>query len=473
MMENNSLEAARAEESARRPQSQPGSDAPAKPANIPHRHAASSRAKDADGSKQSEKQASTNATTDTPASTAEELKKLAPNGRFFGDLSLEEQDQSDGTETSAQASENDGASSTSGGAASNAAKSAVALLAQRANAGLLTSTILGLENKPRTGASFGKDDSQESGDSLNQSLSALDPSAGPQAGGSPRQATTLDARGSLQLNSLEDGIADAGDPRIQESTSGTANPNSQVAFEAKLSPAANAANTSASAAQQNSQEQGQASDQGLGKQSSQTLPEDAAPASAAIKAEAALAPPVTAQAVQAAPTVAHHPHTSATAQPADSPAATRMESIIEAPAPLASSRHSILVKVPGATADTGIDLRFVERAGDIHLSVRTPNSEVAQQLRGGLNDLVGKLEHAGIRTEVSSPSTGDAQLSNQSRDQNNKQDSSPDRRGGRSQQDSQSQQQPSREQNQSRWFQALADSATPIETSTFSKEQNV
>jgi len=150
-----------------------------------------------------------------------------------------------------------------------------------------------------------------------------------------------------------------------------------------------------------------------------------------------------------------------------------MESIIEAPSPLASSRHSILVKVPGATAGTGIDLRFIERAGDIHLSVRTPNSEVAQQLRGGLNDLVGKLEHAGLRTEVSSPSSGDAQLSNQSKDQNNQQNSSPDRRGGRNQADSQSQQQPSREQNQSRWFQALADSAGPIEISNFSKEQNI
>ncbi len=476
MMENDSLESARAEQSARLPESQPASSAPAKPANSPRWHASSrqaSNSKASDGSTKSEKQTSTDATTDTSASPAAELKKTMPNGSLFGDLSLEEQAQVDGTENTAQSNENDGAQSPSGGATSNAAKSAVALLAQRANAGVLTSTILGLEGKPRTAASLTGNDAAESENSLGQSLSALDPDAGSQAGAA-RQAAAPETRGSLQLNSAADGNADAGDPRIQELTSGAANPNGQVAFEAKLSPAANAANSSASAAQQNSQDQGQASDQGLGKQSAQPSPEDAAPASAAaLKAEAALAPPVAAQPVQSVPAAVQHTHASASAQPADSPAATRMESIVEAPSPLASSRHSILVKVPGATTDTSIDLRFIERAGDIHLSVRTPNSEVAQQLRGGLNDLVGKLEHAGIRTEVSSPSTGDAQLSNQSKDQNNQQDSSPDRRGGRNQADSQGQQQPSREQNQSRWFQALADSACLIETSTFSKEQNI
>ena len=470
MMETHSLESAREEQSARRPQSQPASIAPAKSAS-PRR---ASQPKASDSPKQSDTQASSDATTvDTSAPPAADLKKLMPNGSLFGDLSLEEQDQVDGTENTVQLNENDGAQSPSGGATSNAAKSAVALLAQRANAGVLTSTILGLEGNPRAGASLTESDAAESENSLSQSSSALDPDAGSQAGAA-RQAATPETRASLQLNSPADGSSESGDPQIQESTSGAANPNSQVAFEARLSPATNSANSSANAAQQNSQEQGQASDQGLGKQSSQPSPEDAAPASAtALKTEAALALPVAAQPLQSVPAAAHHTHTSAAAQPADSPAATRMESIIEAPSPLASSRHSILVKVPGATAGTGIDLRFIERAGDIHLSVRTPNSEVAQQLRGGLNDLVGKLEHAGLRTEVSSPSSGDAQLSNQSKDQNNQQNSSPDRRGGRNQADSQSQQQPSREQNQSRWFQALADSAGPIEISNFSKEQNI
>ncbi len=466
------------------PQSQAGSSASSGPppsaANAPHWHASSvqisnrsSQTKSSDSSSQSGSQASSDATADTSSSTSTDLKKLLLNGSLFGDLSLDQQDEADGTEgaANAQSNENDAAQTASGGQA-NTTTAAAALLAQRANAGLLAATILGLDAKQRAGAALTKDDLAGTGDSLSQSLSALAPDAGSPDAAAAGPAGTLAGRESLQLNSPADGDADPGDPRIQESTSGASNPNDQVAFEAKLSPAAGSANNSTNGA---AQETSGSSDQGASKQSSDGSADDASSALvvSAPALKTALETPVAPQAAQAAPLPVHQPTTSPAAAPADSSAAARMQSMIEAPSPLASSNHSILVKVPGATAGTGIDLRFVERAGDIHLSVRTPSSEVAQQLRGGLNDLVGKLDHAGIRAEISNPSTGDAQLSNQSKDQNNQQDSSPDRRGGRNQADSQSQQQPSREQNQSQWFQALADSAGQDETSNFSKEQSI
>lgn len=495
LMERQSLESSSSDQESPRdsgeatPQSPADSSTPERPspsgtANAPHWQSSSvqsnrsSQTKSSDSSSQSGAQASSEATTDTSSSTSTDLKKLLLNGRLFGDLSLEQQDEADGTAGAANAQSNeDDAAQTAPGGQANATAASTALLAQRANAGLLAATMLGLDAK-RSGAALAKDDAAGTGNSLSQNLSALDPGADSSDAVAAGQAGTLAGRGSLQLSSAADGDADPGDPRIQESTSGASNPNDQVAFEAKLSPAAGSANSSTSAAAQQSSgssNQGGSADQGTAKQSSDGSADDAssnAVASAPVlktAIETSLAP----QAAQAAPPPVHHPTTPAAAAQSDSSAAERMQSMIEAPSPLASSRHSILVKVPGETAGTGIDLRFVERAGDIHLSVRTPSSEVAQQLRGGLNDLVGKLEHAGIRAEVSSPSTGDAQLSNQSKDQNSQQDSSPDRRGGRNQADSQSQQQPSREQNQSQWFQAIADSAGQTETSTFSKEQNI
>lgn len=75
---------------------------------------------------------------------------------------------------------------------------------------------------------------------------------------------------------------------------------------------------------------------------------------------------------------------------------------VDPPAVMPSSNRDITIRIPGST-DQGTAVRFVERAGEVHVSVRTDDAEMAQNLRGGLNDLVNRLEDGGIRTEVWRP----------------------------------------------------------------------
>src|SRR5262249_39755441 len=63
------------------------------------------------------------------------------------------------------------------------------------------------------------------------------------------------------------------------------------------------------------------------------------------------------------------------------------------------------------------DVRFVERAGEVHVMVRTTDTEMAQTLRGGLNDLVGRMEHTGIRAEVWRPNQDAAPMQSDSQQQ--------------------------------------------------------
>ena len=153
--------------------------------------------------------------------------------------------------------------------------------------------------------------------------------------------------------------------------------------------------------------------------------------------------------------------------PAEVSPTTRMQPLIESPAVPAGSSHSITVKLPDGNGESAIDLRFVDRGGDIHVSVRTADAEVAHELRGGLNDLATRLEHAGLRAEVSSPSLS------ASTSQRDAQDSSPDRRGsGRHQADPDRQKEDSRDSSQARWVEVFENSAgNQNQSATFSKEQ--
>lgn len=169
----------------------------------------------------------------------------------------------------------------------------------------------------------------------------------------------------------------------------------------------------------------------------------------------------------AAPAAPHVQPRLSVETPANVSPTTRMEPLIESPAMPASSSHSITVKLPDANGESAIDLRFVDRGGDIHVSVRTADADVAHELRGGLNDLAARLEHAGLRAEVSSPSPG------ASTSQRDAQEGSPDRRGsGRNQADPDSRKEDSRDSSQARWVEAFENSAGSTNQSiTFSQEQ--
>jgi len=113
--------------------------------------------------------------------------------------------------------------------------------------------------------------------------------------------------------------------------------------------------------------------------------------------------------------------------------------------------------------ESGVDIRMAERAGEIRVTVHTPDRDLADSLRSDLPDLVGKLRQNGFQAEAWRPAAGaqadtgrrsgsDAQLS---------QEHSPGaRRDGRQRQPQQQQ-----SKNQSRWTGEWNSSLDPAQES--------
>jgi hypothetical protein len=133
-----------------------------------------------------------------------------------------------------------------------------------------------------------------------------------------------------------------------------------------------------------------------------------------------------------------------------SPAA-HMDQVIEPSAAAPKTNNDITVRIPDST-NQGTAVRFVERAGEIHVSVRTGDEEMAQSLRGGLNDLVNHLEDGGIRTEVWQPGSGANDASSQN--DTHQPFADPDGSNGRHSSGSNSEQDP-KQQNRPRWVEEL------------------
>ncbi len=132
-------------------------------------------------------------------------------------------------------------------------------------------------------------------------------------------------------------------------------------------------------------------------------------------------------------------------------AAAQMDKVLDPPA-TPKANNDITVRIPDSTGqDTAV--RFVERAGEVHVSVRTGDTEMAQTLRGGLNDLVNRLDNGGIRTEVWQPGAG----SNGAFSQNDSHQSftDPDGSNGRQYSSGSNAEQESKQQNKPRWVEEL------------------
>ena len=137
-----------------------------------------------------------------------------------------------------------------------------------------------------------------------------------------------------------------------------------------------------------------------------------------------------------------------------SPAA-QMNQVIDPPAAAPKTNNDITVRIPDSTGqDTAV--RFVERAGEIHVSVRTGDVEMAQSLRGGLNDLVNRLEDGGIRTEVWQP--GSASNASTSQNDSHQPFADPDGSNGRQYSSGSNSGQESKQQNKPRWVEELENS---------------
>jgi hypothetical protein len=103
----------------------------------------------------------------------------------------------------------------------------------------------------------------------------------------------------------------------------------------------------------------------------------------------------------------------------------RAEPAVEPPASQPSSSRDITVRIPDST-ERGTNVRFVERGSEVHVSVRTGDSELAQTLRGGLGELSARLQHNGIQAEVWRPNSNSSQ--GDSRDRSPDQGDSGERR---------------------------------------------
>jgi hypothetical protein len=60
-----------------------------------------------------------------------------------------------------------------------------------------------------------------------------------------------------------------------------------------------------------------------------------------------------------------------------------------------------------STKDQNVQVRLSERAGELHVTVRTPDSTLSHGLREGLSDLMGRLERGGYRAETWQPGGSD------------------------------------------------------------------
>jgi hypothetical protein len=99
------------------------------------------------------------------------------------------------------------------------------------------------------------------------------------------------------------------------------------------------------------------------------------------------------------------------AQPAPAPAATSLDPEDQLSAARPMRELSLQISSAG---DQKVDVRLVERAGEVHVSVRTPDADLAHEMRQELGSLTGKLSQSGFGTEQFTPlSSGSSNLPDQ------------------------------------------------------------
>jgi hypothetical protein len=118
------------------------------------------------------------------------------------------------------------------------------------------------------------------------------------------------------------------------------------------------------------------------------------------------------------------------------PAALTMERVSIPPAaPIAASRVtdvSVNIQVPRADAsgDDRVAIRMSQVGSEIHVSVRTPDNQVAQSLRQDLGKLTTGLDQGGFRTETWRPAPANAAAQSNTNPQHQPQPDSSNREGG-------------------------------------------
>jgi len=110
--------------------------------------------------------------------------------------------------------------------------------------------------------------------------------------------------------------------------------------------------------------------------------------------------------------------TTSEAAPGPGPAApqqaeptARTERVIEPPAAPPTSSHDIRVRVPDNNGGS-TQVRFIESGGEVRVSVRSSDADLAQSLRGHLNDLTQRLAEEGIPAEIWKPASSETSSQN-------------------------------------------------------------
>lgn len=112
-----------------------------------------------------------------------------------------------------------------------------------------------------------------------------------------------------------------------------------------------------------------------------------------------------------------------------------------------------------------VEIRLVQQAGELHVAVRTGDSEMAHGLRQNLPELVGHLEDNGFHTEAwrpgvsAAPGPGHVQESHSSASGNPQNSGDPQSRSGSQQQDGQ---RPRQQSNRPAWVEELESSTGEI-----------
>jgi len=132
--------------------------------------------------------------------------------------------------------------------------------------------------------------------------------------------------------------------------------------------------------------------------------------------------------------------------PVQPPASAGPAAPIEPAAPPAQpASHDVSLHL--GEGNNSVDIRMAERAGEIRVTVHTPDRDLAGSLRADLPDLVGKLRQSGYQAEAWRPASAahtDSGRRDGSDSPSSQQDAASGRRDGRRQQQQQ-------QKNQSRW----------------------
>jgi hypothetical protein len=99
----------------------------------------------------------------------------------------------------------------------------------------------------------------------------------------------------------------------------------------------------------------------------------------------------------------------ATAESAFDPRVERIEALRAARPAYAARDISLRVGGgPGGSGENGVDVRIVDREGEVRFAVRTPNGTLLSSLRENLGDLLSRFDQAGYHAESWQPASGRA-----------------------------------------------------------------